>query len=150
MNCDEKINEKNKNVDDDILIKEISNDNDLEKVVEMISNMFVFDFDGFNSKKYIDYVFGKRVNIDLGYGKVGRVKSFIYKFVYLKKFWWKIKYGFKIFKFFFSFVYGSGGMFKLNMKLLILKNNLYENLNRRLFYGKKIYLNFCSFNMYGL
>lgn len=77
MNCDEKINEKNKRVDDDILIKEISNDNDLEKVVEIISNMFVFDFDGFNSKKYIDYVFGKRVNIDLGYGKVGRVKSFI-------------------------------------------------------------------------
>lgn len=77
MNCDEKINEKNKNVDDDILIKEISNDNDLEKVVEIISNMFVFDFDGFNSKKYIDYVFGKMVNIDLGYGKVGRVKSFI-------------------------------------------------------------------------
>lgn len=77
MNCDEKINEKNKNVDDDILIKEISNDNDLEKVVEIISNMFVFDFDGFNSKKYIDYVFGKSVNIDLGYGKVGRVKSFI-------------------------------------------------------------------------
>eukprot|EP00105_Crassostrea_gigas_P037962 XP_019922110.1 PREDICTED: putative uncharacterized protein DDB_G0282133 [Crassostrea gigas] len=149
-NCDEKTNEKNKNVDDDILTKEISNDNDLEKAVEIISNMFVFDFDGSNSKKHTDYVSGKRVNTDSGYGKVGRVKSLIQKLVHLKKLWWKTKYGSKISKSSSSSVYGSGGTSKLNMKLPTLKNNLYENSNRRSFYGKKIHSNFRSFNTYGL
>lgn len=148
-NCDEKTNDENKNVDDDIRTKEIRNDNDLEKAVEMISDMFIFDFDGSNSKKHTHYVSGENINTESGYGKVGRVKSLIQKLVHLKKLWWKTKYGSKTSKSFSNSFYGSGDLSRLNMKLPTLKNNLYENSNRRTFYGKTSRSNFGSFPTYG-